>query len=890
MLRETNSLKKLLLIDGNSVAFRAFYALYKQLDKFKSPEGLHTNAIFTFKNMLDVLLKNIQPTHMLVAFDAGKITFRNKMYADYKGGRDKTPNELSEQLPIIKELLAYLGIKSYELSNYEADDILGTMAKMGTDLGFEVTIVTGDRDLTQLAGEHVTVMVTKKGVNDLEIYTPKHMQEVYGVTPKQFIDVKALMGDASDNYPGVEKVGAKTASKLINQYGSVENLYEKIDQIKASKIKEYLIRDKNNAILGKKLATIDCTSPVDLKIDDVKLQAQQLTQLRSFYERLGFKKFLSELPDVEEIDNKVQDECHYEILDKDNLSEIFATDFDHISFNLEMIGDNYHLAQYAGFSVKIKQKIYVCDDVMLLQETPLKKILEDKNIAKQVFDLKRNYVGLQRLGITLSNVTDDIMLASYIADSENNAGDLGVLANSYQEFYVQSDEIIYGKGKKQHSVDVDTLYAHMATKVDVLDKLKAKIMPELQQHEQLHLYKNIEIPIAVILAKMEIAGIKVQATTLVKMKNDLDVRITDLKNKIYQLAGEKFNINSPKQLGVILFEKLKLTPAKKTKTGYSTSVDVLEKLEYQSPIVADILDYRQISKIQSTYINGLLDYIQADGKIHTRFLQTLTTTGRLSSVEPNLQNIPVKLEEGKQIRKAFVPCKQDSYLFSCDYSQVELRVLAHVSHEKNMLEAFKEGYDIHAHTAMKIFGLSNLDEVTPLMRRHAKAVNFGIVYGISDYGLAKNLGISRQEAQNFINNYFEQYPQIKDYMKAAVKLAREKGYAETIMHRRRLLPDIHNKNFNIRSFAERTAINSPIQGSAADIIKIAMIKMQSELERRKLKTKMILQIHDELLFDVPSEELDLIKILVPKIMQQAAQLDVPLIADANWGHNWYEVK
>ncbi|MCT7843539.1 MAG: DNA polymerase, partial [Lactobacillus iners] len=438
-------------------------------------------------------------------------------------------------------------------------------------------------------------------VNDLEIYTPKHMQEVYGVTPKQFIDVKALMGDASDNYPGVEKVGAKTASKLINQYGSVENLYEKIAQVKASKIKEYLIRDKNNAILGKKLATIDCTSPVDLKIDDVELQAQQLTQLRSFYERLGFKKFLSELPDVEEIDNKVQDECHYEILDKDNLSEIFATDFDHISFNLEMIGDNYHLAQYAGFSVKIKQKIYVCDDVTLLQEAPLKKILEDKNIAKQVFDLKRNYVGLQRLDITLSNVTDDIMLASYIADSENNARDIGVLANSYQESYVQSDEIIYGKGKKQHSVDVDTLYAHMATKVDVLDKLKAKIMPELQQHEQVHLYKNIEIPIAVILTKMEIAGIKVQATTLVKMKNDLDVRITDLKNKIYQLAGEKFNINSPKQLGVILFEKLKLTPAKKTKTGYSTSVDVLEKLKYQSPIVDDILDYRQISKIQSTY-------------------------------------------------------------------------------------------------------------------------------------------------------------------------------------------------------------------------------------------------------------------------------------------------
>ena len=517
-------------------------------------------------------------------------------------------------------------------------------------------------------------------------------------------------------------------------------------------------------------------------------------------------------------------------------------------------------------------------------------MLEDKTIKKNVFDIKRTYVGLHRLDIKAEGLDYDMLLASYLVNNENNSNDLGEVAHLYDDYSVKTDLEVYGKGKKQAVPDDNDFFEHLAAKVAVIEKLKTPLLEKLKDHEQDDLYETIEIPVAFVLAKMEITGIKVEASVLNQLGNDFAVKLQELEHKIYQQAGEEFNLNSPKQLGHILFEKLGLPPIKKTKTGYSTSVEVLEQLKMKSPIVSEILDYRQIAKIQNTYVKGLLDCIQPDGRIHTRYLQTLTTTGRLSSVDPNLQNIPTKTEEGKQIRKAFVPSTKDGYIFSCDYSQVELRVLAHVSGDEHMQEAFKSGYDIHAHTAMKIFHLDSPDEVTPLMRRHAKAVNFGIVYGISDYGLSKNLGISRKQAKTFIENYFEQYPQIKNYMDEAIKKARENGYAETIMHRRRYLPDIHSKNFNVRSFAERTAINSPIQGSAADIIKIAMINMQKKLDELHLKTKMVLQVHDELIFDVPKDELDTIKKIVPEVMQSAVKLDVPLIADSNWGHNWYDAK
>ncbi|MCX8723165.1 DNA polymerase I [Lactobacillus sp. B4005] len=888
--------QKLLLIDGNSVAFRAFYALYRQLENFRNPEGLHTNAIYTFKNMLDVVLNNVQPDHVLVAFDAGKTTFRNKMYSDYKGGRQKTPGELSEQLPYVQELLHDLGISTYELENYEADDIIGTFAKIGEKNGFDVTVVTGDKDLTQLASEHTTVMVTKSGVMNLESYTPEHMKEVNGVTPTEFIDMKALMGDNSDNYPGVTKVGPKKASQLIQEYGSVENLYDHIDDMKASKLKENLLNDKDKALLGKKLATINCDTPVTIGIDDIKRRPVDYQKLRRFYEKMNFRKFLSELaPDGDSGKNETSQDSHvkmeYTELTKDNLAKITVNEGDEVIFYLGMLGPNYHLAEFVGFAFKISKQIFLSRDVTLLQDAKLKQILEDKKISKDVFDLKRTTVGLNRLGIHAHGIEYDMLLASYLINNENNSDDMAEVCRMYGNDTVRSDLDVYGKGKSEKiPTDDDVLYNHLATKVEAIETLKETLLAKLKEHEQDDLFASIEIPVARVLAIMEINGIKVQADTLTELQDEFAVELKKMEKQIYDEAGEEFNINSPKQLGHILFEKMGLKPIKKTKTGYSTSVDVLNQLKDENPIIGQILSYRQIAKIQSTYVNGLLDVIQKDGRVHTRYLQTLTATGRLSSVDPNLQNIPTRTEEGKQIRKAFVPSEPDGYIFSCDYSQIELRVLAQVSGDEQMQEAFRTGYDIHAHTAMKIFHLKSTDDVTPLMRRRAKAVNFGIVYGISDYGLSKNLNISRKQAKEFIDNYFEQYPQIREYMDKAVKFAREKGYAETIMHRRRYLPDIHAKNYNVRSFAERTAINSPIQGSAADIIKIAMINMQKKLNDLHLKTKMVVQVHDELIFDVPKDEIETIKKIVPEVMQSAVTLDIPLVADSGYGHNWFDAK
>lgn len=882
--------KKLLLIDGNSVAFRAFYALYRQLDRFQNPEGLHTNAIYAFKNMLDVILKQENPSHVLVAFDAGKVTFRTKLYSDYKGGRQKTPGELLEQIPYIKEMLKDLGIKSYELVNYEADDIIGTYSKMGEEAGYQVAIVSGDKDLTQLASDSTTVYVTKSGVSELEAFTPEHMKEVNGVTPTEFIDMKALMGDNSDNYPGVTKVGPKTASNLIQKYGSVENIYKHIDEMKKSKLKENLINDKDKAFLAKTLATIDRTSPVEFKLDELKKQETNVVDLRKFYEQMNFRRFLAELnnsnSEIAEVSDKKVD---YIVLDEQNLNKLPNVKSE-VSFYLGMFGENYHLADFVGFSLKMGDNVYVSNDVSLLTKQPLQTLLEDQAVNKNVFDLKRTIVGLHRLGIKANNINYDMLLASYLVNNENNSNDLGEICQLYNYYDLQPDVDIYGKGKKAAIPDEEIFFNHLAGKVLAIEALKPTLLKRLTEHEQDDLYETIEMPVANVLAKMEITGLKTDASTLVQLGNDFGQRLTELEADIYLEAGERFNINSPKQLGQILFEKLELPPIKKTKTGYSTSVEVLEQLKDQSPIVQKVLDYRQIAKIQSTYVKGLLDVIQPDGRVHTRYQQTLTATGRLSSVDPNLQNIPVRLEEGKKIRKAFIPSNKDGYIFSCDYSQVELRVLAHVSGDENMQEAFKTGYDIHAHTAMKIFHLDSPDEVTPNMRRHAKAVNFGIVYGISDYGLSKNLGISRKQAKEFIDNYFEQYPKIKDYMDKEINFAREKGYVETIMHRRRYLPDIHAKNFNVRSFAERTAINSPIQGGAADIIKIAMINMQKKLDELNLKSKMLIQVHDELIFDVPADELETIKKVVPEVMQNAVHLDVPLVADSNWGHDWYEAK
>lgn len=872
---------RLLLIDGSSVAFRAFFALYNQIDRFKAPNGLHTNAIFAFHTMLSSLMERIEPTHVLIAFDAGKTTFRTEMFADYKGGRSKTPDEFREQLPFIKEMIEKLGIRHYELANYEADDIIGTLDKMAEapNVNFDVTIVTGDKDMIQLVDGNTRVEISKKGVAEFEEFTPDYLLEKMGLTPAQFIDLKALMGDSSDNYPGVTKVGEKTGLKLLQEFGSLENLYENVDSLKASKMKENLIADKEMAFLSQQLATINTKAPIEIGLDDTLLKGKKVDELSQFYDEMGFAQFKSKLlaeAGGEVTDEKVVDEIDFEIVNDGSISEkVNADDF----FYLETLGENYHREQIVAFAWGNAEKIYVSKNIDLL--TKMK-------FPENTYYFKKNRVLLSHLDIELPLVKFDAMLAKYlISTTEDNK--ISTIARLFNSGHLATDEEIFGKGTKIALPDDAVLFEHLARKIKVLALAKEKMMAELLENEQEHLLSDMELPLAEVLAKMEITGIAVSQNTLEEIGAENEEKLASLTREIYDLAGEEFNINSPKQLGVILFEKLQLPVGKKTKTGYSTAVDVLEDLAALSPVVAKILEYRQINKVQSTYVKGLIPQIADDGKIHTRYVQDLTQTGRLSSVDPNLQNIPVRLEEGRKIRKAFVPSK-DSLLLSSDYSQIELRVLAHISGDEHLIDAFKHGADIHTSTAMRVFGIEKAEDVTANDRRNAKAVNFGVVYGISDFGLARNLGITRKDAKNYIETYFERYPGIKTYMENIVREARDKGFVETMSHRRRKIPDINARNFNVRGFAERTAINSPIQGSAADILKIAMINLDKALSARDFKSKLLLQVHDEIILDVPLEELDEIKALVKQTMEEAIELAVPLKVDENTGKTWYEAK
>lgn len=881
--------KQLLLIDGNSIVFRAFFAMHNQIDKFTNKDGLHTAAIYGFKLMLDHVMESFHPDAALVAFDAGKTTFRTEMYHDYKGGRNKTPEELTEQLPYVRQLVKAAGLHSYELPNYEADDIIGTLAKEGDEAGYKTLIVTGDRDLTQLASEQTTVAVTHKGVTDTEHYTPEHIKEKLGITPAQIIDMKALMGDSSDNYPGVTKIGEKTAIKLVKQFGSVEGLYDHIDDLKKSKMKEHLVDEEAIARECKTLATILRNAPIKIGLQDIDYQGEQTEELIDFYQQMGFKSFLAKMDAAPE--DKQLTPIEYQELTADNL-DLAGQLKGELSFYLEMPEANYHVSPFAGFALGDGKTWLVSRNAELLTNPALKSLLEDKKVAKNVFNAKAQIVGLHRLGIDFAGVDFDLLLASYLLNTNDNSNDLGKLAAEHNYHDVQTDEEVYGKGAKRAIPDDDQVFfTHLANKARAIDQLRQPLFDQLKENQQLPLYTDIELPLTRVLAKMEMTGVHVDAQTLKEMGSKMKERLAEIEGEIYEEAGEEFNINSTKQLGHILFEKLKLPVIKKTKTGYSTAVNVLEKLAPEAPIVEKILEYRQIAKLQSTYITGLLKVIHSsDQKIHTRYLQTLTQTGRLSSVDPNLQNIPVRLPEGRQIRRAFVPSHQGWQIFSSDYSQVELRVLAHITGDKNLQQDFKDGEDIHASTARRIF---HLDADTPIdrnMRRRAKAVNFGIVYGISDYGLAQRIHVTRQQAHEFIQNYFHEFPGVKKYINDTIAFAREHGYVETITHRRRYLPDINAKSFSRRSFAERTAMNTPIQGSAADIIKIAMIQMQSELEKRGLKAKMLLQIHDELIFEAPKDEIPLLKELVPKVMDSAVKLDVPLKVDSKYGDTWYDLK
>lgn len=874
---------KLLLIDGSSVAFRAFFALYHQIDRFKSPTGLHTNAIYGFHLMLDHMMKRIEPTHILVAFDAGKTTFRTEMFADYKAGRAKTPDEFREQFPFIRQMLDAMGIKHYELSQYEADDIIGTLDKMAerTDIPFDVTIVSGDKDLIQLTDENTVVEISKKGVAEFEEFTPAYLMEKMGITPTQFIDLKALMGDKSDNIPGVTKIGEKTGLKLLTEFGSLEGIYEHIDSMKASKMKENLIADKEQAFLSRTLATIDTQAPIEIGLDDIVYQGPRIEELGQFYDDMGFKQLRAQLGTT-----NTQEE---EVLDFQIVSEVSSAMFKKDQFfYFEILGENYHREEVVGLAWGDKDGIYV-GGPELLDSPVLKDFLEHQPI--KTYDFKRGKVLLARKGIDLPPATFDSRLAKYLLSTvDDNA--LTTIAHLYGQTSLIPDEAIYGKGAKLALPERDVFFPHLARKVQVLLETEAPMLAKLEENQQSDLLFEMELPLANVLAKMEIAGIKVKVETLKAMQAENEVLIEQLTKEIYELAGQEFNINSPKQLGTILFEDmgLPLEYTKKTKTGYSTAVDVLERLAPIAPVVSKILDYRQITKLQSTYVIGLQDAILEDGKIHTRYVQDLTQTGRLSSTDPNLQNIPVRLEQGRLIRKAFVPSLENSVLLASDYSQIELRVLAHISQDQHLIDAFQQGADIHTSTAMRVFGIEKAEDVTPNDRRNAKAVNFGVVYGISDFGLSNNLGISRKEAKNYIDTYFERFPGIKDYMETIVREARDKGYVETLYKRRRELPDINSRNFNVRNFAERTAINSPIQGSAADILKVAMINLDKALTEAGLSTRMLLQVHDEIVLEVPMAELETVKAMVKETMESAIQLSVPLIADENEGETWYEAK
>lgn len=891
--------KKLLLIDGNSLAFRAFYAMYNQLERMITHDGLHTNALVAFNNFLDWLTEDCQPDLALVAWDAtsGKETFRGDLYDQYKAGRKKTPSEFKEQFPYLRKLVANHGLHNYEQEGLEADDIIGTLAKLGQASGYEVTVVTGDQDLIQLANDQVTVKVTKKGVTEIDAYTPAFIREKYDLTPDQIIDKKALTGDTSDNYPGVTKVGEKTALKLLAQYHDLDNLYAHVDEMKQSKLKENLINDRDQAFRARKLATIITDARLSIGLSDLTYTGLNVPELTEFYEKLDFKQALAKLHalqvsgQIEGVEQPAQKQLTVQELTLDNL-DLLANVKDEVAFHLDFTGENYHTADSVGFVIGNPQIGYFGSrQVELLQKPILKDLLENDQIDKDLFHVKAQWVLLKRLGIDLKGVKFDFLLVAYLLDTVGNDNVLSTLAQRFQ-IYLTADEDFYGKGSHyQIPADTQAVLNHIGAQTDAIWHLKEPTFKELKEHQQDHLYFDIELPLAFVLAQMEYHGFKVKPERLEEMGADLDKRINDLISEIYRLAGEEFNLNSPKQLGVLLFEKMGLPVIKKTKTGYSTAVDVLEQLAPQAPIVDFILQYRQLNKIKSTYVDGLLAVINpADSKIHTRFLQTLTQTGRLSSVDPNLQNIPMRTEEGRKIRHAFVPSQADWVIFGADYSQIELRVLADVTGDQNLQKAFLAGEDIHAETARAVYGLADDAPIDPLMRRTAKAVNFGIVYGISDYGLSNNLGISRSEAKSFIDTYFKEFPQVHEWMDQIKKQAHEQGYVETIAHRRRYLPDIHAKNFHLRSFAERTAMNSPIQGSAADIIKVAMIKVNQMLQERHLQSRMLLQVHDELIFEVPANELEQIQELVPKVMDSAIKLKIPLKVDSHFGSTWYEAK
>ena len=871
---------KIILLDGNSLSYRAFYAM----PALQNKSGLYTNSIYGFTLMLERMLEDIKPKYALVAFDKGKQTFRHKTYQDYKGTRDKTPSELVEQFGYVRELLDSYGIKYEEHFDYEADDIIGSYAKLAEKAGLEVIIISGDKDLTQLASDNITIYYTRRGVTEVDHYTPEFINEKYGLSPKQIIDMKGLMGDKSDNIPGIAGIGEKTAIKLLAEYKTVENVLDNIDNISGKKLKERLAEGKEDALLSKELATIFTEVPVENKLEDLTF-SENRSKKKELFEKLEFVSFLKKLAENDDVDVDEKEEKELEIINADEKTEL---SFENSSLHIECFTEDYHNSDVVNIAVYEDENVYIFSEDNFFENKFVRNYLES-DAEKVVYDYKKILYIAKRNGISdIAGNVFDVKIAAYLLDVTVKTELDKIVFNTLGNI-IKSEEEIYGKGVKRTLPTNEILYPYLAQVVKSIFDLKEIQSARLKEENMDSLYKNIEVKVARVLANMEYEGIHVSKKALEDMSDELDERIKILEASIHTLAGSEFNIASPKQLGIVLFEDLGLPPVKKTKTGYSTSVEVLEQLQHSHEIIPLIMEYRVLTKLNSTYAKGLVKDITRKGKIHTRYEQTLTQTGRLSSVNPNLQNIPTRIEEGKKIRKAFIPASDDRVILSIDYSQIELRVLAHMAQDKGMIDAFTHDLDIHTKTASEVNGVS-LDEVTPTMRREAKAVNFGIVYGISDFGLSNNLGITRKRAKEFIDKYLETFSGVNKYMTDIVEFAKEHGYVETLYNRRRALPEINAKNKIVASLNARLAMNTPIQGTAADIIKLAMINAFDYIEKTKVDAKLLLQVHDELIFDVNKDVVDEFTIEMVKIMEEAVELDVKLKAEASSGSSWYDTK
>lgn len=884
---------KLILVDGNALLFRAYYATAYGGAMMKNREGIHTNALFGFVNMMQKIIQDHDYTHLLVAFDAAKKNFRHDQYEAYKGTRKSAPEELVEQFILVREYLQAANIHMSEVEGYEADDIIGTLAKQAEAQNFQVEIITGDRDLLQLVSEQTVVRLTKKGLSELDTYSPATIYEQYQLTPAQIIDLKGLMGDSSDNIPGVPGVGEKTALKFLHQYGSVENLYEHLDEIKG-KVQEKLRDNHELAQMSKQLATIHLDVPLTYTVENLVHRDYDTQALIHFYQKVDFHSFIRKLELEQASQQAPAPDEHFAI--DDLLVGIEETPIivrevpqtllaSATTIYLEMPAVNYHLGEPLGFALvnNTQQAFIALADARADQA--FQTWLADDTQKKLTFDAKKLVVAAHWQGMQVAGIDYDMLLAAYVLNPSYASDEVGAVA-AVKSYDVAYDEQVYGKGAKFTLPALETIAQHAVAKAQAIRNLASTFRDDLHVNEQYELFADVELPVAMILAEMEINGISVNKATLATMEAEIGGRIATLEREIHTLAGETFNIASPKQLGVILFEKLELPVIKKTKTGYSTAVDVLEKLQTEHAIIEQILLYRQLTKLQSTYLKGLAPMILADGKIHTIYRQTLAQTGRLSSVEPNLQNIPIRLEEGRLIRKAF-EASPGQVLLAADYSQIELRVLAHIAQVPALVEAFVHGEDIHTATAKKVFQVT---DVTSEMRRRAKAVNFGIIYGISDFGLAQQLKISRYEAKSFIEQYFAIFPGIQTYMRETIEFGKTHGYVETLLHRKRYVPELRSRNYNERSAGERAAMNAPIQGSAADIMKLAMIAVAKAMKAQGVQAKMLLQVHDELIFDVPQNEVEIMEQLVKRAMEEVLVLEVPLKVDSDTGVNWYETK